>query len=96
MAVDSGIINADLSSEEGYAEHVESIGRGAVAGGFIDVDHAFVYMPAWFTSLGEGVLSSAAFSEAELLVSGFWPDWEDGGAGSPLYFTNPVAIATRL
>jgi len=86
MAIDAGIIDVDYDAESGNAiVDVEFSATDTVAGGFLDNDYAFVYTPAWFTRLGVGVASSAAFSEGDFLVSGFWPFWQDSGAaGAPV------------
>jgi hypothetical protein len=86
MAIDAGIIDAAFDDSDGNA--IVQVGFSAtdnVAGGFRDVDYAFVFTPAWFTSLGAGVVSSAELASGDLLVSGFWPGWEGtGAAGSPV------------
>jgi hypothetical protein len=57
----------------------------SVAGGFLEEDYAFVYGPAWFTRLGDGVVSSAEFGAGDFLVSGYWPGWQgSGAAGQPV------------
>ena len=54
---------------------------------FPDEDYAFVYTPAWFTSLGADVVSSVKFSTGDFIVSGFWPGWQVSGAGG-----SPVVV----
>lgn len=86
MAKAAGIIDVDYDAESGNAiVDVEYSATDGVAGGFLDEDFAFVYTPVWFTRLGAGVVSSAAFSEGDFIVSGFWPFWQvSGAAGAPV------------
>jgi hypothetical protein len=86
LAIDAGIIDVAYDNESGNAiVDVAYSATDSVAGGFLDNDYAFVYTPAWFTSLGAGVVSSAAFSDGDFIVSGFWPaGLLSGAAGSPV------------
>jgi hypothetical protein len=86
LAIDAGIIDVEYEYYSGNAiVTVDFEPTADVAGGFPDSDYAFVYTPAWFTRLGEDVVSAAAFSDGDFLVSGFWPDWQSSGAaGSPV------------
>ena len=88
LAIDAGIIIADYDADSGNAiVSVAFNSTDAIAGGFSDNDYAFVYTPAWFTTLGAGVVSSAEFIGGDFLVSGFWPDWQTSGAAG-----NPVVV----
>jgi hypothetical protein len=81
LAIDAGIIDVDYDNDSGNAiVNVVYSATDSVAGGFPDDDYAFVYTPAWFTRLGDGVVSSAEFSDGDFLVSGFWPGWDVSGA----------------
>jgi hypothetical protein len=86
MAVDAGVIDVDFDVGIGNAiVDVEYSSADGVAGGYLDEDHAFVFSPAWFTRLGPGVVSAAAFADGDFVVSGFWPGWDvSGAAGSPV------------
>jgi hypothetical protein len=86
LAIDAGIIDVDFDAEDGNAiVNVEFRATDSVAGGFPDEDYAFVFTPAWFTRLGDGVEISAEFIIGDFLVSGFWPGWQgSGAAGSPV------------
>jgi hypothetical protein len=85
-AIDAGIIDVDFDNYGGNAiVSVDFSPTDDVAGGFLDNDYAFVYTPAWFTRLGEDVVSAAEFSNGDFLVSGYWPGWQSGGAaGEPV------------
>ncbi len=86
LAIDAGIIDVAFDNDSGNAiVKVEFSATESSVGGFRDEDYAFVYTPAWFTSLGPDVVSSAEFSTGDFLVSGYWPGWEvSGAAGSPV------------
>jgi hypothetical protein len=85
MAIDAGIIDVDFDNQDGNAiVDVEFSASDSVAGGFRDQDYAFVFTPAWFTSLGAGVTESAWFSDGDFIVSGFWPFRDVSTAGSPV------------
>jgi len=86
LAVDAGIIDVDYENNDGNAiVDVEYSATDGVAGGFSDEDYAFVYTPAWFTRLGDGIVSSAVFSDGGFIVSGYWPGWQgSGAAGMPV------------
>ena len=86
MAKDAVIIDVDYDNAGGNAiVDVEYSSTDGVAGGFLDEDYAFVYTPAWFTRLGDGVTSAAEFSTGDFIVSGYWPGWQGSGAvGSPV------------
>ncbi|HEX6306302.1 MAG TPA: M14 family zinc carboxypeptidase [Anaerolineales bacterium] len=86
LAIDAGIIDATFDDADGNAiVQVEFSATDGVAGGFPNEDYAFVFTPAWFTSLGAGVVTSAELGAGDFLVSGFWPGWQGtGAAGSPV------------
>ena len=88
LAVDAGIIDVDYSSVSSSNNAIVTVNFSAddsVAGGFLDEDYAFVYGPAWFTRLGEGVETSATLSSGDFVVSGYWPGWQvSGAAGQPV------------
>jgi hypothetical protein len=85
LALDAGIVDADVTSGDGNAiVHVDYTDAGA-AGGYRDDDVAFVFTPAWFTRVGTGVDVAATIGAGAFLVSGYWPGWESSGAaGQPV------------
>ena len=81
LSIDAGIVDVDYESDSGNAiVNVKFDQTDAVAGGFPGHDYAFVHTPAWFTRLGDDVISSAQFSNPDFLVSGYWPGWQISGA----------------
>ena len=88
LAKSAGIIDVDYESESSSNNAIVKVTYSAndsVAGGFRDEDYAFVYGPAWFTRLGDGVVSSAEFGAGDFLVSGYWVGWQgSGAAGKPV------------
>ena len=81
LALDAGLIDVDYAYDSGNAiVEVTFDQADAVAGGFPANDYAFVYTPAWFTRLGDDVISSAQLSNPDFLASGYWPEWEISGA----------------
>ena len=88
LAQDAGIIDVDYVSESSSNNAIVKVTYSAndsVAGGFLDEDYAFVYGPAWFTRLGDGVVSSAEFGVGDFLVSGYWVGWQgSNAAGQPV------------
>ena len=88
LAQDAGIIDVDYTSVSSSNNAIVNVSYSAddsVAGGFLDEDYAFVYGPAWFTRLGDGVVRSAEFGVGDFLVSGYWVGWQgSGAAGQPV------------
>jgi hypothetical protein len=88
MAQDAGIIDVDYESESTSNNAIVNVTYSAddsVAGGFLDQDYAFAFGPAWFTRLGDGVVSSAELGAGDFVVSGYWVDWQgSGAAGKPV------------
>lgn len=88
LAQSAGIIDVDYLSSSSSNNAIVKITYSAndgVAGGFLDEDYAFVYGPAWFTRLGDGVTSSAEFDANNFVVSGYWVGWQgSGAAGYPV------------
>jgi len=83
LAISADIIDVDytsVSSNNNAIVNVTYSANDSVTGGFLDNDYAFVYGPAWFTRLGEGVVSSAEFGAGDFVVSGYWPGWQGSGA----------------
>ncbi len=97
MAIDAGIVDVNYQSESGNAiVGVAYSPTDSVAGGFLDQDYAFVYNPSWFTTLGAGVVSSAAFADGDFLVSGYWPGWDgSGAAGMPVIVHSSAGASDR-
>jgi hypothetical protein len=85
LALDAGLLDAEFANGDGNAiVQVDYTDAGA-AGGYRDDDVAFVFTPAWFTSVGTGVEVAATISSGDFLVSGYWPGWESSGAaGQPV------------
>ena len=88
LAVSADIIDVDytsVSSSNNAIVNVTYSANDSVTGGFLDNDYAFVYGPAWFTRLGEGIVSSAEFGAGDFVVSGYWVGWQgSGAAGKPV------------
>jgi hypothetical protein len=86
LAQAAGIIDVSVDAESGNAiVDVEYSSSSSAAGGYPDVDEAFVFTPAWFTSVGADVETVATIGDGDFLVSGYWPDWElSGAAGMPV------------
>ncbi len=85
LATSAGIIDVDVDAESGNAIVDVAYDDVSAAGGYPDVDEAFVYTPAWFTRLGDGVETVASVADGDFLVSGYWPGWEStGAAGMPI------------
>ncbi len=56
----------------------------SVAAGFREDGFAFVYRSVWFTEW-PGMEVSASFDSGDVLLSGFWEDWQTSGAsGKPV------------
>ncbi len=88
LATSAGIIDVDVDAEQGNAIVDVAFADAGAVGGYPDLDEAFVYTPAWFTRLGDGVESVATMGGGDFLVSGYWPGWEDSGAaGMPVVVT---------
>lgn len=89
LALAAGIIDAEVDAESGNAIiDVDYVVDNGAVGGYPDRDVAFVFTPAWFTSVGADVEVAATFGEGDFLVSGYWPGWEaSGAAGSPVAIT---------
>ena len=87
FAIDAGIADVAYDYVSGNAMvNVDYDPADSVAAGFRKDGFAFVYYPGWFSSLGGDVKVSASIdSDADFLVSGFWPEWQDSGAnGQPV------------
>jgi hypothetical protein len=88
LAISAGILDAaydSVSSSNNAIVNVNFSADDSVAGGFLDEDYAFVYGPAWFTSLGPDVVTSAGLGTGDFLVSGYWVGWQgSGAAGAPV------------
>jgi len=88
LAVSAGIIDVDYVSVSSSNNAIVKVTFGdddSVSGGFPNDDYAFVYGPAWFTRLGDGVVTSAEFGAGDFVVSGYWVDWPaSGAAGQPV------------
>lgn len=89
LALSAGIIDAEADGEPGNAiVEVDYDADNGAVGGYPDSDVAFVFTPAWFTSVGPDVEVAATMGDDDFLVSGYWPGWElSGAAGSPLAIT---------
>lgn len=86
LARDAGIIDVAFANDDGNAiVSVDYSSTAGAVGGFRDTDYAFVFTPAWFTSVGPGVETVATMGSGDFLLSGFWPGWEgSGAAGTPV------------
>ena len=95
FAFDAGIADITFDDDSGNAiVNVVYNPDDSVAGGFRDMDTAFVYTPAWFTTVGAGVTVSASLADPDFLVSGYWPGYESSGAaGLPVvvHTSNPAS-----
>ena len=86
FAIEAGIADVDYEYVTANAiVRVEYDPEDSVAAGFRENGYAFVYYPVWFTRLGDGVKTSASFIDGDFLLSGFWENWDAGGAaGMPV------------
>ncbi len=89
-AIDAGIIDASYDDADGNAiVEVDYATDDGAVGGYPDADVAFVFTPAWFTSIGADVDVAASIGSDDFLVSGYWPGWEGAGAaGQPTVVTS--------
>ncbi|HEX6254297.1 MAG TPA: M14 family zinc carboxypeptidase [Euzebyales bacterium] len=94
LALDAGILDAEFDNGDGNAiVEVDYTDNGA-AGGYPDDDVAFVFTPAWFTSLGPDVDVAATLGADDFLISGYWPGWEvSGAAGRPIVVSGDAGDA---
>ncbi|MPZ53532.1 MAG: hypothetical protein GEU79_12505 [Acidimicrobiia bacterium] len=89
LALDAGVVDAQVDDADGNAIVEVAYESESAAGGYPDVDPAFVFQPMWFTELGAGVETAATLADGEFLVSGYWPGWESSGAaGMPVVVTS--------
>lgn len=95
LARDAGIIDVAFANDDGNAiVSVDYSSTAGAVGGFRDSDHAFVFTPAWFTSVGPGVDTVATIGSGDFLLSGFWPGWENSGAaGSPVIVRGATGVS---
>lgn len=88
FAISAGIIDVDYESKSSSNNAIVNVTYNvddSVVGGFRYKDYAFVYGPAWFTRLGEDVISSAELGAENFVVSGYWVGWQtSGAAGKPV------------
>jgi hypothetical protein len=85
FAVEGGIANVVYGTESGNSiVNIDYDPDDTVAAGFREDGHAFVLDPVWFTDLADGMQISALYGDEDLVVSGYWPDWQtSSAAGMP-------------
>ncbi|MGD2048024.1 MAG: M14 family zinc carboxypeptidase [Chloroflexota bacterium] len=99
FAVDAGWVDVEYGYISGNAIlNIDYDPGDSVAAGFQEDGYAFVYRSVWFTDWG-GMDVSARIDTDEILVSGFWEDWQISGAnGMPviLHDSDDVADVTLI
>jgi hypothetical protein len=69
------------------------------AAGYPAASHGFVYGPVWFTVWEPAALVGASYAPGAFFVSGYWPNWDTGGAaGMPalLHKSNGASEVTAM
>ena len=85
FAVEGGIANVAYETESGNSiVSIDYDPDDTVAAGFREDGYAFVLDPVWFTDLADGMKISALYGDEDLVISGYWPDWQtSSAAGMP-------------
>lgn len=89
------LIEADLVRGRGDANGVVAVDSADSAIAGHATPHTFIYSPAWFTGLGEGVSAEQSYAEQDPLVSGHWRATA-AGTGGPQDAQGQAAVVSGV
>lgn len=86
---DLGLLDVTLERGRGDGNGVVSVANAATSIAAGATPESFVYSPAWFTDLGQGVQVDQRYASEDVLVSGHWAGTaaeggQDAAAGQPV------------